>query len=266
MTPWLRTVERYRTISELNRVAVTQPGINEIFRGMCRALKKVVPYDRVGLSLYAPENGALKLAAINGCSPDSFYNVGLMLDRKETHHGWVFDHQKSIVRRDLERELEFEIERHNIAEGIRSYCAVPLILREESIGVIIVLSSQKGRYSGRHAQFLREVSDHVVLGIKSFVPFCSRHLHTNLICPRCIAAGGGQATAAKHKARLSDWGKQGGRGRKKPAGGLAGGFGIRIGDAESAEGDVLSAAPPHQNDLPSMHRPTGRKDNHPEAP
>ena len=228
MTPWLRTIERYRTISELNRVAVTQPGINEIFQGMCRALKKVVPYDRAGLSLYAPENGALKLTAINGCSPDSFYNVGLMLDRKKTHHGWVFDHQKPIVRRDLERELQFEIEQYNTTEGIRSYCAVPLILREESIGVIIVLSSQKGRYSGRHAKFLREVSDHVVLGIKSFVPFCSRHLHTNLICPRCIASGGGQATAAKHKARLSDWGKQGGRGRRKPAGGLAGGFGIKI--------------------------------------
>jgi len=220
MTRWLKTVERYRTISELNRVAVTQPGINDIFQGMCRALKKVIPYDRVGLSLYAPENGALKLAAINGCSPDSFYNVGLILDRKDTHHGWVFEHQESIVRRDLHRELQFEVEQYNVNEGIRSYCAVPLILRGVSIGVIIVLSSQTNRYSGRHAEFLREVSDHVVLGIKSFVPFCPKHLHTNLVCPRCIASGGGQATAAKHKERLSDWGKQGGRGRKKPAGGL----------------------------------------------
>lgn len=228
MTSWLRTVERYRTISELNRVAVTQPGINEIFQGTCRALKKVMPYDRAGLSLYAPESGALKIAAINGCSPDSFYNVGLMLDRRETHHGWVFEHQKPIVRRNLERELEFQVEQHNVTEGIRSYCAVPLILRGQSIGVIIVLSSQKNRYSGRHAQFLREASDHVVLGIKSFAPFCNKHLHTNLVCPRCIASGGGQATAAKHKDQLSDWGKKGGRGRRKPAGGLAGGFGIKI--------------------------------------
>ena len=222
MTSWLRTVERYRTISELNRVAVTQLGINEIFQGMCRALKKVMPYDRAGLSLYAPEKGALKLAAINGCSPDSFYNVGLMLDRSKTHHGWVFEHQKPIVRRNLERELEFQVEQHNVTEGIRSYCAVPLILRGQSIGVIIVLSSQKNRYSERHAQFLREASDHVVLGIKSFASFCPKHLHTNLVCPRCIASGGGQATAAKHKDELSGWGKQGGRGRRKPAGGLAG--------------------------------------------
>src|ERR1700751_1709223 len=129
---------------------------------MCGALKKVMSYDRAGLSLYAPENGALKLAATNGCSPDSFYNVGLMLDRKETHHGWVFEHQRSIVRRDLLTELQFKIEQYNVTEGIRSYCAVPLMLRGESIGVIIVLSSQKGRYSEHHAQFLREVSDHVV--------------------------------------------------------------------------------------------------------
>jgi hypothetical protein len=60
MTPWLRTIERYRTVAELNRVAVTQPGVNEIFQGMCGALKKVMPYDRAGLSLYAPESGALK--------------------------------------------------------------------------------------------------------------------------------------------------------------------------------------------------------------
>jgi len=222
MTPWLRTIQRYRTVRELNRVAVTQPGVNEIFQGMCGALKKVMPYDRAGLSLYAPESGALKIAGINGCSPDSFYNVGLMLDRKETHHGWVFEHQKPIVRRDLQRELQFKIEQYNITEGIRSYCAVPLILRGESIGVIIVLSSQRDRYSERHAQFLREVSDHVVLSIKSFAPFCSRHLHAKLVCPRCIASSGGQATAAKHREQLSDWGKQGGRGRRKPAGGLTG--------------------------------------------
>jgi hypothetical protein len=47
-------------------------------------------------------------------------------------------------------------------------------------------------------------------------PRCSKHPETALICPRCIAARGGKKTAKKHKAKLSKWGKQGGRGRKKP--------------------------------------------------
>lgn len=215
MTKRLNATQRYTTILEVNRAAITQPGINEVFRGACQAVKKVLPYDRIGLSLYAPEKGALKIAAAEGCSPDSFYHVGLMLDCKETHHGWVFQHKKAIVRRDLQKEMEFQIEQHNLVEGIRSYCAVPLVLRGDSLGVMIILSSQKNRYSKMHAEFLQEVSDQLVLAVRCLLPSCPKHFGTSLICPRCIASGGGRATAAKHKAQLSDWGKQGGRGRKK---------------------------------------------------
>jgi len=220
MTGRLRIQERYATLLEINRTAITEPGLSEIFHGMCTAVRKVMPFDRAGLSLYAPEMKALKLAAHDGCGPDTFYRIGVRLDCKESHHGWVFEHQKPMVRRDLERELEFQVERHTVTEGIRSYCAVPMTVRGESLGVIIILSAQKNQYSARHAQFLQEVSNQIVLAVRSGMPFCPNHLRTRLVCPRCIASGGGQATAARYKDLLSDWGKQGGRGRKKPAGGL----------------------------------------------
>jgi len=220
MAARLTTRQRYATILDVNRAAITQPGIEEVFRGTCDAVKKVLPYDRMGLSLYMPERGALKLAAADGCGPDSFYRAGLLLDCKESHHGWVFQHKKAIVRRDLRKEIEFQIEQYNVAEGIRSYCAVPLIVRGDSLGVMIILSSQKNRYSKENAEFLQEVSDQLVLAVRSLMPSCPKHSATNLICPRCIASGGGRTTAAKHGEKLSDWGKQGGRGRKKPADGL----------------------------------------------
>ena len=216
----LNTRQRYATILEVNQAAITQPGINEVFSETCQAVKKVLAYDRMGLSLYAPDKGALKLAATEGCSPDSFYRTGLVLDCKETHHGWVFQHKKAILRRDLQKEIEFQIEQQNVMEGVRSYCAVPLIVRGDSLGVMIILSSQKNCYSTDHAEFLQEVSDQVSLAVKSLMPSCSKHFATNLVCPRCIAYAGGRTTAVKHKAQLSGWGKQGGRGRKKPLGGV----------------------------------------------
>jgi len=224
MTTPLRTSARYSTILEINRAAITEPSLKEFFQETCGAVKKVIPYDRMALSLYAPEHRALKLIAADGQGADSFYQLGLILDCKGSHHGWVFQHQKPIVRRDLQREVEFEFEQPNVKDGIRSYCAVPLITRGESVGVVIVLSSQRNSYSGAHAEFLREVSDPLVLAVKSLMPTCPKHSRTKLICPRCIASGGGQATAAKYKACLSDWGRQGGRGRKKPAGGSGGAF------------------------------------------
>jgi transcriptional regulator with GAF, ATPase, and Fis domain len=217
----LGVTARYSTILDINRAAITQLGVNEVFQQSCESLKKVIPCDRLALSLYAPDLDALRLTASNGAGPDSFYQVGLVMGCKESHHGWVFDHQKPIVRRDLRRELQFPLEQPNVEEGIRSYCAVPLIARGESVGVLIVLSADKNRYSEDDAEFLQRVSDQFVLAVKCLIPTCPHHSRSRLFCPRCIASGGGQATAAKHKARLSEWGKQGGRGRKKPRLGTA---------------------------------------------
>lgn len=217
MTKLLKTMARYAAIREINRAAITEPSLDGVFRCTWGAVKKVIPYDRIGLSLFAPEHGALKLIAVHGPGVNSFYQAGRILDCELSHHGWVFQHQKAIVRRDLSREVEFQVEQPNVDEGIRSYCAVPLVTRHESVGVIIVLSSQKNCYSEIHADFLQEVSDHFVLALKSLMPTCVRHSHTKLLCPRCIASGGGQATSAKYKELLSEWGKQGGRGRKKLA-------------------------------------------------
>jgi len=215
MAAQLSTTQRYATILEVNRAAISEPGIPDIFRGTCDALKKRLPYDRMGLSLYAPRDRALKLAAAYGCTPDSFYHPGLMLDCKESHHGWVFQNKTAIVRRDLQKELQFQVEQHNVREGIRSYCAVPLVVRGESLGVVIILSSQKNCYSAEHADFLQEVSNQLALALKSLMPSCPKHPQGNLICPRCIAGDGGRSTAARHKEQLSEWGRQGGRGRKK---------------------------------------------------
>ena len=44
------------TILEINRAAIAQPCLDRTFQGTCDALKKVMPYGRMGLSLSAPEN------------------------------------------------------------------------------------------------------------------------------------------------------------------------------------------------------------------
>lgn len=78
------------------------------------------------------------------------------LQKKSSRLG--FQHQQPIVRRDLQREAEFEIEQPNVEERIRSYRAVPFIARGESVGVMIVLISHRNAYSGEHAEFLQAIS------------------------------------------------------------------------------------------------------------
>jgi hypothetical protein len=46
---------------------------------------------------------------------------------------------------------------------------------------------------------------------------CAVHTDTELVCPKCLAAKGGETTAEKPAEKLSSWGKLGGRPRKKKA-------------------------------------------------
>jgi GAF domain-containing protein len=216
MKTQLRATAINAAMREINRAAIMENGFKEFFQRSCRAIKEAILYDRIAFSLYSPEHRALRLTAADGQGSNSFYQAGLILDCKESHHGWVFQHRKPLIRRNLQREAEFQIERRNIEEGIQSYCAVPLIARRESLGVFIVLSFEKRRYSATDAEFLQEISDQFVMALKYVMPTCSHHFPTRLICPRCIASYGGRMTAARHKAQLSEWGKLGGRGRRKP--------------------------------------------------
>ena len=136
MRPYLKSIER-QSLS---------PDSTKYSGGCAPPCKRVMPFDRAGLSLYAPEKDALELVAHDGCFSDSFYRIGMMLDCKEAIMDGYLSTKNQSYGGNLERELEFQVEEHNVTEGIRSYCAVPLIARAESVGVIIILSSQKNRY------------------------------------------------------------------------------------------------------------------------
>jgi transcriptional regulator with GAF, ATPase, and Fis domain len=211
---------RYRTLLEVNKAAITQPTPDKVFESMCAALKQLILFDRAGLTLYEPEQDALKLIARQGKFANSYFRVGVLLGREECHDGWALEHGSRIIRRDVEAEHQFPAEERTLAEGLHSYCAVPLIVRGESIGVVTLLSRRKNQFSERHAEFLQQAANQIVLAIKSFNPHCSQHLKTKLFCPRCIASSGGQKTTTKYKEHLSNWGKRGGRGKKNRAGGL----------------------------------------------
>jgi formate hydrogenlyase transcriptional activator len=209
-----RTTVRYQTLLEVNRAALTHSTPHHVFTDMCSALGRVVPYDRAGLMMYEPEEDALKVVGLSGSLPGSFFRIGAKIAREQTPHGLALENQKVVIRRDIEAEAQFAIEELSLSEGLHSYCAVPLVVRGNSVGVVTMLSYRQKQYSQRHAEFLQETSNQIVLAVLSLMQVCATHPRSKLICPRCIGSSGGQRTTEKYKDQLSGWGKKGGRGRK----------------------------------------------------
>jgi formate hydrogenlyase transcriptional activator len=167
-TQMQEAANRSRAILEINNAIITKLSRDELFRTICQALRRIMPYDRAALTLYDPEEKVLRFVALEGQFSSDFFRIGQTLGIDDSHYGWAFVNQRPLLRQDTETEREYPPEQRAHDEGVRSYCAVPLIVRGESIGVINVLSYKKRQYSEADAEFLQEVANQVALAVKSY--------------------------------------------------------------------------------------------------
>jgi len=161
----LTSPERYRTLLEINNAIISNLTQESLLHAICEALQRVLPVYRAAISLYDRDSDTLRILALSTQWNSDYFRVGLEVNRNDSHSGWVLDHQRPLLRRDVETEWQYPIERKLIDEGIKSYCAVPLILRGESIGTLNIGSDAKGQYSDEDAEFLHEVANQVALAI-----------------------------------------------------------------------------------------------------
>ena len=94
-----------------------------------------------------------------------YFRAGLEDDRNETCIAWVFDHQRPLVRGDLEKERQYPNEHRLASEGIRSLCVLPLVFQGKCIGTLSLVSRERDRYSNEDAEFLQEVANQVALAV-----------------------------------------------------------------------------------------------------
>jgi formate hydrogenlyase transcriptional activator len=155
-----------RSLLDINNAIITNLTEEALLRSISEAVRPSIPFDRCAITLYTGETDTIRFLAVEGALGSDYFQPGLEVGRTETSAGWVFDHQQPL-RRNLEEEPPFANERRLWAEGLRSLCIVPLILRGKSIGTLSVVSREKDRYSEEDARFLQQVAIQVVLAIEN---------------------------------------------------------------------------------------------------
>jgi formate hydrogenlyase transcriptional activator len=162
-----KSEERRRTLLEINNAIITNLTQEALLHAVTESLRRVIPFDRAGFSLYVPERKTFRLLATESEFPSDYFRVGLELRRGEGISTWVFDHHQPVLRRDLEKEQQYPNDRRHLADGIYSYCVVPLIIRGKSIGTLNVASRTRNQYSERDLEFLQEVASQVALAVEN---------------------------------------------------------------------------------------------------
>jgi formate hydrogenlyase transcriptional activator len=162
-----KSEERNRSLLQINNAIITNLTQQALLHSISEALQRVISFDRCAITLYQPERDTFRFLAVEGELVSDYFRSGREDSRSETCVGWAFDHQRPLLRRDLEKEGQYANERRLLAEGLQSMCVLPLVFQGRSIGTLSLVSREKDRYSDEDAVFLQEVANQVVLAIQN---------------------------------------------------------------------------------------------------
>jgi formate hydrogenlyase transcriptional activator len=162
-----KSEEQNRGLLQINNAIITNLNQQALLHAISEALCPIISFDRCAIVLYQPERDSFRFLAVEGELLSDYFRTGLEFSRNETSGSWVFEHQRPLVRHDLEREQQYPNERRLAAEGIQSMCVLPLALRGKCIGLLSVVSQQRDRYSDEDAVFLQEVANQVALAVQN---------------------------------------------------------------------------------------------------
>jgi formate hydrogenlyase transcriptional activator len=135
------------------------------------ALRRVVPFDRTAIFLHDPQRDTLRLFLLESGAPSSYFVVGLEIPSGESHVGWVFRHRRALLRRDLEKEMEYPAEAQAFEDGIRSFVIVPIVARDRCLGTLAVASLEIGKYTDTHVKVLQDAANQVALAIENMLAY-----------------------------------------------------------------------------------------------
>src|SRR6201991_972101 len=161
-----KSEQRQHTLLEINNAIITNLTRDALFASAYEAIRRVVSFDRAAFLLYQPESYTLKLLSLDGLTESDFFRVGKEYDLRESRiSAWVLENQKVATRGDLKHEQESANEKRLVAEGIQSYCVVPLVAMGKSIGTFAIWSETAKRYTEADVELLMEVANQVALAI-----------------------------------------------------------------------------------------------------
>ncbi len=164
--------DRLRFLLDVNNLLVTHLDYPELLKVICEAVQRVIDADQIGIALFDPESGELRLDLIY--DKEGGFNrgtrksdPGLSLDKSPA--GVTFRRGVSAVfRRSALEELGWNGKSLMKATGVESICCVPLVTSSGSkLGTLLVGSAKPDEFSESDVTLLGHTSAQIAIAIEN---------------------------------------------------------------------------------------------------
>ena len=167
-----RERDRLRALLEINNAVVSSVASKELFRSASASLRRVFGLDYTSLLLLDAESGDLRVVALDFPDGTGELREDTLVPMADSVAGHVFrTRQGRIFSFDEMHALAPATARVMAVEGVRSFCAMPLVARGETLGVLTVGSRRDQFFSQGDMDFYTQVAGQVAIALDNALSY-----------------------------------------------------------------------------------------------
>ena len=157
--------QTYRALLAVTNVLNSQRNTDSLWRAITEQIRKVLPWERAGITLYDPSTESFRFYAVETNMPNRVLQRDAVIPKAGSAVGWVYDHRAIHVRPDLEKERVFLEDEYYLQEGLGRMINLPLLVGESCIGTLNIGSVERGEPTPGHLEFLQLVATQIAYAI-----------------------------------------------------------------------------------------------------
>ena len=162
-----RRAELLSTLSRVSWTLTTDMTLNEVLKALYRTICEVVPTDSFYVALYDSTSGVISFPVFY--TPQGLIQAGTShMDESPGLSGEVIQRQRTLYLPDIEEPqvTQGHMIIHTDPTPTRTYLGIPLIVKEQVIGLMSVQSEQPNAYNADQISLLETIASQAAIAVE----------------------------------------------------------------------------------------------------
>jgi formate hydrogenlyase transcriptional activator len=166
-----RERDRLRLLLQVSNAMAAHLDLRELLKTISACLRRVVPHDFAGITLYDADRQLLRVHALDFEPHPDFMAAGELVSM-DTPSGVAFTERRPVLIRRLDLdEFPIDVVRRVAAQGVKSGCCVPLVAHDRALGTLDVASLREDAFSEEDAELLAQLGGQIALAVENALNF-----------------------------------------------------------------------------------------------
>ncbi|MGC2404048.1 MAG: sigma 54-interacting transcriptional regulator [Acidobacteriaceae bacterium] len=164
--------DRLKLILDLTNQVVSNLNFQELLRTISASVRRVMRCDAAAIMLPEPDGAHLRVHALDFPDSRGIFKKQVLIPIADSIPGETYQSGKPWVLNRLDPAgVPPEMYAKASGEGINSFCEMPLISRDRSLGVLALASREENAFDREATAFLAQVAQQVAIGVENALAY-----------------------------------------------------------------------------------------------